>query len=566
MPEIERETLDVDVLFVGGGPAALAGIYRLNKLINEHNCRIEEKGEGEKLEEVMILLIEKGAEIGSNILSGAVMDPKGIAELIPEWEKEGAPVETDVTADAVYFLTEKKSFKYPVTPPPMVNHGNKIISLTKFTRWLKEKCEENGEVEIMPGYPGVEILFDGSRVTGVRTGDMGIDKEGKQKANFEPGININAKVTVFAEGSKGLLAKDLIKKNSLDYGKNPQSYATGVKEVWEIPADKHQKGRVIHTMGYPFSQDTMGGSFIYFMDDNKVSIGLTGWLNYRNPYLDLHKEFNRLKQHPFVKNLLDGGKMVEYGAKTMANGGLYSMPRLFCDGALIAGDSASFLDPMKLKGIHLALLSGKLAAETVFDSLLKKDFSSKALSRYEEEFKRSWGYADMRKSRNFHQSYEKVPMAFGLVRSGIQMFLRGRDWSDKIDSEKDSVLMETIKKYPRGSNKAASEINFDNKLTIDKLTDIYSSGTNHEEDQPSHCRIPDPSRCMGECREKYDNPCLRFCPAQVYELDRDPKGSEYIKINFSNCLHCKTCEIKDPLGNVSWNAPEGGGGPNYSIM
>jgi electron-transferring-flavoprotein dehydrogenase len=566
--EDEREVMDVDVLFVGGGVASLSGALHLSNLIKAHNKKVEESGEGKKLDEIMIALLEKGVSIGSHNISGAIMDPTALKELVPDFLEKEVPVEGVVTGEEVCLLTRKGRIKSPITPPPLNNHGNYIVSLSKITEWLGQLVEESG-VDIFPGFAGTEILYEDNKVIGIRTGDKGIDPEGNKKANFEPGIDLHAKVTVFGEGTRGSLTKTLIDKFGLDEGKNPQTYVAGVKEVWEIPDGNFNDGKIVHTMGYPLKSNTYGGGFIYSMKNNMVSVGLLTGLDGEDPFLDPHLEFQKFKLHPFVSEILKDGKLVQYGAKTAPVGGYFSIPKLVVDGGLIIGDSASLFISQKIKGIHVAMKSGMLAAETVFNALLKDNFSLSELEQYEKSLYDSYIGKELYKVRNFHQAFQKG-LWMGLIKAGFQYVLGGRILKGRLSADADFAHQKKVIDY-YGTDSPTDEqkgtIKFDGKATYDKESDVYYSGTIHEEQQPAHLKILDLNICYTKCREEYQNPCLSFCPANVYEMEIDEKtGNPSMKLNFSNCVHCKTCDIKDPYENILWTAPEGGGGPKYSLV
>ena len=566
--EEEREIMEVDVLFVGGGIASLSGAFHLSNLIKEHNNKVEQEGKGERLDEIMIALLEKGTDIGSHSISGAIMDPVALKELIPDFLEKGAPLEGEIKKEEVSLLTKKGRIKSPITPPPLNNHGNYIVSLSKVTNWLGNLVEENG-VDIFPGFAGTEILYEGNRVIGVKTGDKGIDPDGNKKANFEPGIDLHAKVTVFGEGTRGSLTKGLIKKLTLDKGKSPQTYVVGVKEVWEIPEERFEPGQVFHSMGYPLKTNTYGGGFIYGMKNNMVSIGLLTGLDCEDPFLDPHLEFQKFKLHPFVAEILKDGKLVQYGAKTAPVGGYFSIPKIAFDGGVIIGDSASLFISQKIKGIHIAMKSGMLAAETILDALLKNDFSSAQLERYQTSLYKSYIGKELYKIRNFHQAFQRG-LWIGLIKTGFQYILGGRILKGRLPTEPDFVHQKKIIDF-YGTTSPTDEqkgiIKFDGKKTFDKESDVYYSGTIHEEQQPAHLTIPDLNLCYTKCREEYQNPCLSFCPANVYEMEIDEEtGKPRMKLNFSNCVHCKTCDIKDPYENITWVTPEGGGGPKYTVM
>src|SRR5436189_5319134 len=425
---MERETLEFDVVFVGAGPANLSSALHLTKLVKEHNDAVA-KGErvGQSLGDIEIAVIEKGAAVGAHILSGAVMDPKALKELIPDFVEQGAPLESPVKEDYFLYLTSKHALRSPITPPPLKNHGYYIVSLNRLTGWLGEKCEEAG-INIFPEFPGADLLYDeDDRVIGVRTGDKGIDKEGKRKANYEPGVDLHAKVTVLGEGPRGSLTKQLTERLGLNEGCEPQVYSIGVKELWELPDDRYPTGRVTHTLGFPSDAQTYGGGWIYGMQNRILNIGYVTGLDYKDPLLDPHAEFQRFKQHPFVKELLDGGKMIRYGAKTIAAGGYFAMPQLYADGVLLVGDCAGFLNSQRLKGIHSAIKSGMLAAETIFAALLAKDYSSRQLQLYERLVNESWIIPELRKVRNFHAGFRHGRW-LGLVNAGLQFITSGQAW------------------------------------------------------------------------------------------------------------------------------------------
>jgi electron-transferring-flavoprotein dehydrogenase len=564
----DREVMDVDVLFVGGGIASLSGALHLSNLIARHNEQVEKTGEGRALGELMIAVLEKGAYIGAHAISGAVMNPIALKELIPDFLEKGAPLEGEVKTEEVLFLTETGRFKFPITPPPLKNHGHYVVSLSRLTEWIGKMLEERG-VYMFPGFAGTEVLYEGGRVTGVRTGDKGIDTDGSKKANYEPGIDLRAKVTVFGEGSRGSLTKSLVRKFNLDQGKNPQSYVVGVKEVWEVGAGRLQPGDVVHSMGYPLKANTYGGGFIYGMKDNKVSVGLLVGLDYQDPFMDPHREFQKFKLHPYVTELLKDGKLVQYGAKTAPVGGFFAVPKLVFPGGMLVGDSASLFISMKLKGIHAAMKSGMVAAETIFEALLKEDFSEDQLSKYRTALSQSYIGSELLKSRNFHQGFEKGLYA-GLMLGGLYWLLGGRILKARVETTPDFTHLKSVKAVygvESPSEEEKGNIKYDGKSTFDKETDVYYSGTTHEEKQPPHLKIPDLNICYTKCTKEYQNPCVRFCPANVYEMEVDEKtGSRRMKLNFSNCVHCKTCDVKDPYENIIWGPPEGGGGPKYTVL
>jgi electron-transferring-flavoprotein dehydrogenase len=569
---IEREQLEMDVVFVGAGPANLAAALHLKNQIRQHN-ELVEKGlhHGRQIEDLEIGIIEKGSAVGAHILSGAVVDPIALRELMPDFLEQGCPVDSTVESDAFWYLTENRVIESPITPPPLRNNGKYIASLSKICEWLAEKCEEAG-VNIFPEFPGAEMLYDeNERVIGVRTGDKGVDKEGKPKANFEPGVDLLAKVTVLGEGSRGSLSKQLMQRLGLNEDKEPQVFSLGVKELWEVPAGNFEEGRVIHTLGFPSDAKTYGGGWIYGMKNNIISIGYVTGLDYLDPMIDPHAEFQKFKTHPEIAKILKGGKMLKYGAKAINAGGYYTMPRLFADGVLIVGDSASFLNGQRIKGIHTSMKSGMLAAETIVNAFDHQDFTSKTLRHYDEKVNMSWIYDELFAVRNFHASFQRGRWS-ALVNGGLQFLTGGLAWGfmPREHHIAGHERMEKLEKYDYNGdaqNGRYPDLKFDKELTFDKVTDVFHAGVSHNEDQPSHLHILDTEICATRCAEEYGNPCQRFCPAAVYEMEENSKtGRREIKVNFSNCVHCKTCDVADPYQIINWVTPEGGGGPNYKGM
>jgi electron-transferring-flavoprotein dehydrogenase len=556
---IERETLEMDVLLVGAGPANLACALHLNKLIAEHNQRAKET-QSKRLGEINIAVIEKASEIGAHQLSGAVLDPISLRELMPDFENEGAPLEAPVGEERVYFFSERGKIMLPILPPPLQNHGNYVVSLNKLVRWLGEKCEQAG-INIFPEFPGAEMLYEGDRVIGVRTGDKGIDKTGKPKPNFEPGVDIIAKVTVLGEGVRGSLAKQLISRLKLDRVSDPQVYSVGIKELWEVPDDRFSPGSVIHTMGWPLDSHTFGGSWVYGMQDRIIDIGLAVGLDYRDPAIDPHHEFQRFKTHPLIRDLLRGGKLIRYGAKAMPVGGWYTIPQLTSDGVMIIGDSAGMLNGERLKGIHTAIKAGMLAAETIVDGLAKDDFSRSTLSAFDTKLRESYVGRELYKARNFHQAFDRGRI-FGLMAEGVSVLTGGR-LPRRLPIKAGHEHMQQL---AGARSDRYADLKYDGQLTFDKLTDVYYSGTHHDEDQPAHLHVLDTDICVNRCAREYGNPCQNFCPASVYEMIDAGEGKRRLQINFSNCVHCKTCDIMDPYQIIDWVPPEGGGGPNYRNM
>ncbi|MGB2913095.1 MAG: electron transfer flavoprotein-ubiquinone oxidoreductase [Pyrinomonadaceae bacterium] len=565
---IEREQVPMDVVFVGAGPANLAAALHLKAEIKRHD-ELVEKGfkQGRLIGDLEIAIVEKGSFVGAHILSGAVMDPIAIRELMPDFLAQGCPVDTVVTEDAAWYLTPTRGFVAPITPPPLKNKGKYIVSLSKVCEWLGEKCEEAG-INIFPEFPAAEVLYDeNDAVIGVRTGDKGIDKDGHRKPNYEPGVDLLAKVTVLGEGSRGSLAKQLMARLGLMEGKEPQVFSLGVKELWEVPEGNLAEGMVVHTLGFPSDTRTYGGGWIYGLKNNVVSIGYVTGLDYEDPNIDPHHEFQKYKTHPKVAKILAGGKMIKYGAKTINAGGYYTMPKLYADGVLIVGDSASFLNGQRIKGIHTAMKSGMLAAETIVGAFDHEDFSSKTLKHFEEKVNLSWIYDELHAVRNFHGAFQTGRWS-GLINTGLQFLTKGMAWGF-MPKEHHLAGHERMQKLGEGTSDSSryAELKFDKESTFDKVTDVFYGAVAHDEDQPSHLHVLDTEICTTRCAEEYDNPCQRFCPAAVYEMETDAEsGRKELKVNFSNCVHCKTCDIADPYQIINWVTPEGGGGPNYKGM
>jgi electron-transferring-flavoprotein dehydrogenase len=549
---IQREQLEADVLIVGAGPAGLSCALHLANLMKKHNAR----GAKPELSAENIYVLEKGREIGAHQLSGAIMNPKALAELVPDFATS-APLDAPVTDSAALIFTEKSSFRIPITPPPFQNLGNYVISLSKLAKWLGGLVEAAG-VNVFKEFGGADLIYEGDGIAGVITEDKGLDKNGKPKANFTPGYELRAKVTVLAEGTRGSLTKQLVSKKQLD-NINPQTYGIGIKELWDVQPGKMKSGFVAHTLGWPISSKMYGGGWIYGLSNHRVSIGLVIALEYEDPRFDPHAAFQIWKTHPHLRELLDGGKLVRYGAKSLPYGGWYSMPQNYLDGGLIVGDSGSFLDSQRLKGIHLAMKSGMLAAETIFESLKKQDYSANALSVYKEKIEHSYIKEELWKVRNFHQSFS-TGLLSGFIQSGLQQLTGGHGLIDPMHAHPGYQAYGHIYGRP-----ASERFKGDGKLTFDRLTDVYHSGTRHDDDQPCHLKVQDLNICATRCVEEYGNPCQYFCPAAVYEIVKEGNGAK-LKINAANCVHCKTCDIADPYQIIDWVVPEGGGGPNYEGM
>ena len=543
---MERESMEFDVVIVGAGPAGLAAAIRLRQLSAEQG------------EELSVCVVEKGSEVGAHILSGAVLEPRSLNELIPDWEAQGAPLNTPAGRDDFLFLTRSLAIKLP-TPPQMHNKGNYIISLGNFCRWLGEQAENLG-VDIFPGFSASEVLYDEQgAVKGIATGDMGVGKDGEQKDTYTPGVELHARQTLFAEGCRGSLTKTLFEQFGLRDGVDPQTFGIGIKELWQIDAAKHEQGRVVHTVGWPLDRNTYGGSFLYHLEDNQVAVGFVIGLDYQNPHLSPFDEFQRFKTHPKICPTFEGGERIAYGARAINEGGLQSIPKLTFPGGALIGCAAGFLNVPKIKGTHTAMKSGMTAAEAIFDHLKSGEEGAEVTS-YRERMEKSWVFDELHKVRNIRPSF-RWGLWGGIAYSGLDTFLlRGKapwTFAHHPDHSRLKKTSECPKiDYPKP----------DGKVSFDKNSSVYLSGTNHEEDQPVHLQLKDQSVAIDINLKDYDAPEQRFCPAGVYEIVIDDDGASKLQINAQNCVHCKTCDIKDITQNINWVTPEGGGGPNYPNM
>ncbi|GJL86005.1 MAG: electron-transferring-flavoprotein dehydrogenase [Micavibrio sp.] len=545
MPEsirADRENMEYDVVIVGGGPSGLACAIKLKQLSGDTS----------------VCILEKGSEVGAHLLSGAVFEPHALDELIPDWKDKGAPLNTPVTKDKFIFLTQKGGFGLP-TPPQMHNKGNYIISLGNLARWLATQAEELG-VEIFPGFAAAEVLYnENGAVIGVATGDMGLDEHGGKTEQFEPGMELHARQTIFAEGCHGSLTKTLIKKYDLRANSDPQTYGIGIKELWEVDPAKHQQGLTMHTIGWPMDSKTYGGSFIYHLEDNQVAIGFVIGLDYQNPHLSPYDEMQRFKLHPKIRSLFEGGRRISYGARALVEGGLQSLPKLTFPGGLLIGDTAGFLNVPKIKGNHTAMKSGMVAAENVIELLNNTQNHGEECLGYSKSLEKSWIWSELQKVRNIRPGFHKG-LWFGLINAVFETITMGlapwtlKNHADHTQLKKSSDCNKIT--YPKP----------DGTITFDILTSVSLSGTNHAENQPCHLVLKDPEVPVEVNLKEYDEPAQRYCPAGVYEIVNDDAGQLKLQINSQNCVHCKTCDIKDPSQNIDWVTPQGGDGPNYPNM
>lgn len=552
MSEIERESMDFDVVIVGAGPAGLSAAIRLMQKAQENE------------QELMVCVVEKGSEVGAHILSGAVFDHKALDELLPDWANMNAPLTAKVTHDEIFYLRGKeKSHKLPsfAFPKTMHNEGNYIVSMGNVCRWLAEQAEQLG-VEIFPGFAASHVLYDeAGSVVGIQTGDMGLDEEGNPKDSYMPGMELRAKYTIFAEGCRGHLGKELISKYNLDDGKSPQHYGIGFKEIWDVPAEQHQEGLVVHTAGWPLSGDTTGGGYLYHAEGNQIVCGLIVDLNYSNPHVSPFEEFQRMKHSSVYAKHLSGGKRIAYGARAIAKGGLNSLPKMTMPGGFLVGCNAGTLNFAKIKGNHAAMKSGMMAAEVIADALKSGDEGQKDLTQYQQVFENSWLHEELDSSKNFGPALHKLGTLIGGAYNTLdQNWFGGKLPFNFKDNTPDHATMKRADECPI--------INYDKpdgNLSFDRLSSVFLSNTNHEEEQPVHLKLTDPQIPVKQNLEMFDEPAQRYCPAGVYEFVEEEGGKRF-QINSQNCVHCKTCDIKDPAQNITWVTPEGGGGPNYPNM
>ena len=543
---MERESMEFDVVIVGAGPSGLATAIRLRQLCAEHGS------------DLSICIVEKGSEVGAHILSGAVLEPRSLDELFPDWKDRDAPLHTPAREDRFLFLTKSGAVRLP-TPPQMHNKGNYIISLGNLCRWLGEQAEAL-DVSIFPGFPASEVLFhDDGTVKGVATQDMGVGRDGKPKGSFEPGVELHARVTVFAEGCRGHLTKSLFERFDLRTGADPQTYGIGIKELWEIDPAKHEQGLVVHTLGWPLDRSTYGGSFLYHLEDDQVAVGFVVGLDYTNPHLSPFEEFQRFKTHPKIRPTFEGGRRIAYGARAISEGGIQSLPKLTFPGGLLVGDTAGFLNVPKIKGTHTAMKSGMTAAEAIFD-VLRDDSSSPEITDYRSRLENTWLWDELHRVRNLRPSF-RWGLWGGMLYSGLDTYvLRGKaPWT--LHHHADHAALKKASECPRIAYPKP-----DGAVSFDRNSSVFLSNTNHEEDQPVHLTLKDDSVPIAVNLAEYDAPEQRYCPAGVYEIVHEGEDGPRLQINAQNCVHCKTCDIKDPMQNIHWVTPEGGGGPNYPNM
>lgn len=542
---MQRDSMEFDVVVVGAGPAGLSTAIRLAQLGQENK------------KPVTICVVEKGSEVGAHILSGAIFETRSLYELIPNWKQLKAPVHTEVETDKFQFFTQNKAFSLP-TPPSMYNEGNYIISLGNLCRWLADHATEMG-IEIFPGFAATEILYDDNNaVRGIATGNMGVGRDGEPTDSFQPGVELVARQTVFSEGCRGSLSKELMEHYQLRHNAQPQTYGIGLKEIWEVPEDKHQLGSASHSIGWPLDNDTYGGSFVYHLENNQVSIGFVIGLDYKNPYLNPYEEFQRFKNHPSIRPLLENGKRISYGAKTLSEGGFQSIPKLTFPGGCLVGDSAGFLNVAKIKGTHTAMKSGMCAAEALFE-LLQQDQNNE-VTAYSENIQNSWIWDELKLVRNIRPGFQKG-LWHGLFNAAIETYITRGKSAKTLDHHHDHQQLEAAKNF--------TKINYpkpDGIVSFDRLSSVFLSGTSHEENQPVHLKLTDQNTPITLNLADYDAPEQRYCPAGVYEILDEDTDNPMLQINAQNCLHCKTCDIKDFSQNINWVPPEGGGGPNYPNM